>query len=362
MRIRKLSITACTALLLLAASVSPAGAAAVTGTSAVVPTSAPGTVLTLPAANIYAGGLVVDSRHHHIFVSARQPTVPYAAEVLVLDTRGRLVDTITAGGVGALVLSPDGRTVYASGEPVTAIDTATLKARRLDIGAEYNMSVGSLVITGGRLWFEAYQTGDSSQWYIGSLDIQPRRADVTYTPVPYEPADLATSVGAPNTLVAGGYDANANTNYLDVYRTGRNGRLTEKAERSGWAQHLAVTRDGRYVVSTQEGVLRLSDLAPVRMLNTPGYQPTMVSVAPNGTIAVVADQQANSDQRAFMFTECGWTPVKVLDYGPEDLAENGVGTLTALAWSQDSDQLYDLFVAKPVGNPYLALGVTTVRR
>lgn len=348
-------------MVILAASVSSAGAASVTGTSEVATTSAPGTVLTLPAANIDVSGPVVDGRQHHIFVSARQSTAPYGAEVLVLDMQGHLVGTITAGGEGALVLSPDGRTVYASGEPVTAIDTATLKARGLDIGAGYSMSVGSLVITGGRLWFEADRTGDPSQWYIGSLDIQSRRADVTYTSVPYNPADLATSVGAPNTLVAGGYDAKDNTNFLDVYRTGRNGQLTKKAERSGWAQHLAVTRDGKYVVSTQVGVLRLSNLATVRTLNTSGYQPSMVSVAPDGTLVVVAEQQANYDQKAFLFRECGWTPVKVLDYGPVNYADNGVGALTALAWSQDSDQLYDLFVAKPVGDAYLALGVTTVR-
>jgi hypothetical protein len=56
------------------------------------------------------------------------------------------------------------------------------------------------------------------------------------------------------------------------------------------------------------------------------------------------------------------TPVTVLDYGPVDFAENGVGTLTALAWSRDSDQLYDLFVAKSVGDPFVALGVTAVGR
>ena len=194
------------------------------------------------------------------------------------------------------------------------------------------------------------------------LEIQSRRADVTYTSVLYNPADLATSVGAPNTLVAGGYDTKDNSYYLDVYRTGRDGHLTTKAERSGWAQHLAVTRDGKYVVSTQEGVLRLSNLAPVRTLDTSGYQPGMVSVAPDGTIVVVAEQQANYDQKAFLFSECGWTPVKVLDYGPVNYTENSVGSLWALAWSQNSDQLYDLFVAKPVGIPYLALGVTTVRR
>lgn len=88
----------------------------------------------------------------------------------------------------------------------------------------------------------------------------------------------------------------------------------------------------------------------------------MVSVAPDGTVVVVADQEANTDQRAFLFSECGWRPVKVLDYGPVNFADNGVGALSALAWSQDSDQLYDLFVAKPVGTPYLAIGVTTVRR
>jgi hypothetical protein len=98
------------------------------------------------------------------------------------------------------------------------------------------------------------------------------------------------------------------------------------------------------------------------VLNTSGYQPTTVSVAPDGTIVVVADQEANSDQRAFLFGECGWSPVKVLDYGPVDFAENGVGSLSAQAWSQDSDQLYDLFVAKSVGTPFLAIGVTTVRR
>src|SRR5690349_17957644 len=115
MRIRELSMTACATALLLAAATSPAGAAATAGGSAVATTGAPGTVLTLPTANIYPGSLVVDSRHHHIFVSARQATTPYAAEVLVLDARGHLVDTINAGGVAALVLSPDGRTAYATG-------------------------------------------------------------------------------------------------------------------------------------------------------------------------------------------------------------------------------------------------------
>jgi hypothetical protein len=98
------------------------------------------------------------------------------------------------------------RRVQQSGrrQPVTAIDTGTLKARTLDIGAGYRASVGSLVITGGRLWFEVDRTGDPYQWYIGSLDLQSRRADVTYTAVPYNPADLATSVGAPSTLVGTG--------------------------------------------------------------------------------------------------------------------------------------------------------------
>jgi hypothetical protein len=361
MRFRVRSTTACAAAFLFAASISSAGAASAAGTSAVATTGAPGTVLNLPTASVYPNGLVIDSRHHHIFVTARQATAPYAAEVLVLNMQGHLVDTIAAGGVGALVLSPDGRTVYASGSPVTAIDTATLRARSLDIGADYNMSVGTMVITGGRLWFEAYQAGDPYQWYIGSLDIRSRHADVTYTAVPYDPADLAASVGAPNTLVAAGYDATNNTNFLDVYRTGWNGHLTEKAQRSDWAQHLAVTRDGKYVISTQLGVLRLSDLASVRTLNTPGSQLVMVSVAPDGTIAVISDQQSNYDQKAILYRECGWTPVKVLDYGLVS-NDNGVGSLSALAWSQDSDQLYDLFAAKPVGTPYLAIGVTTVRR
>jgi hypothetical protein len=108
-------------------------------------------------------------------------------------------------------------------------------------------------------------------------------------------------------------------------------------------------------------VLRLSNLAPVRVLDTSGYQPGMVSVAPDGTIVVVANREATTDQKAFLFSECGWTPVKVLDYGPVNFAENGVGALLTLAWSQNSDQLYDLFVAKAVGIPFLALGVTTVR-
>lgn len=362
MRVRKLSTVGCAAAVFIAAIMSSAGAASAAETPAVATISAPGSVLSVPGA--YPGAPVVDSRHHHIFVSARQATAPYTSEVLVFDMRGHLVDTITAGGVGAIALSPDGRTVYASGEPVTAIDTATLKARSLDIGADYRMSVGDLVITGGRLWFEAYLAGDASQWYIGSLDIRSRRADVTYTAVPYDPADLATSIGAPNTLVASGYDAKDDSYYLDVFRTSRSGQLSKKAERFGWAQHLAVTRDGRYVISTQEGVLRLSDLASVRTLITlipSGYQLNSVTVAPNGTIAMLAMQQSTSYQKVLLLKECGWTPTKELDYGPT--STNGAGWIYALAWSQNSDQLYDLFSGQTAtGATSMELGVTTVRR
>lgn len=361
MRTRALfSASTCTAALVLAASVASGGAAF--AAAAPVATGAPGTVLNLPTGNVYPGSVVVDSTHHHLFVSARQATAPYAAEVLVLDMKGHLVDTVAASGVGAMVLSPDGRTVYASGEPVTAIDTATLRARSIDIGADDRMSVGAMVITVGRLWFEAYVVGAPSQWYIGSLDLRARHAGVTYTAVSYDPADLAASPGAPDTLVAGGYDATDNSNFLDVYRTDRDGHLTTKAVSRTIAGHLAVARDGKYVVSTQKGVLRLSDLAPVRTLNAAGYQANLVSVAPDGTIAVVEERQATGDQKAYLYRECGWTPAKVLDYGPVDFSDNGVGALMTLAWSSDSDHLYDLFVAKPVGTPYLAIGVTRVSR
>lgn len=354
MRVRKLSIAGCAAVLI---AMSSAGAASAAERPAVATVGAPGSVLSVPGA--YPGAPVVDSRHQHIFVSAREKTAPYTSEVLVFDMRGHLVDTITAGGIGALALSPDGRTVYASGEPVTAIDTATLKARYMGIGTDYMMSVGDLVITGGRLWFEAHLAGDASQWYIGSLDLRSRR--VTYTAVPYDPADLATSVGAPNTLVASGYDAKDNSYYLDVFRTTRTGKLSKKAERFGWAQHLAVTRDGRYVVSTQEGVLRLSDLSSVRTLTPSGYQLNSVTVAPDGTIAVLAMQESTSYQKVLLFRECGWKLAKELDYGP--VSTNGAGWIYALAWSRNSDQLYDLFVGQDAsGSPSMELGITAVGR
>lgn len=322
----------------------------------------PNSVISLSGLNYDLSTVVDDSVHRHVFLAARTLSAPYTAEIVVVDYSGHVVKTIETIGEYGLVLAPDGRTVYAEGAPITAIDTATLKVTHLAIGTGYGLSgQNPPVVVGGRLVFEAdtYSPSVGYRWFIGSIELHSRHPKASYTPVPYFPEQLGGSPAAPDTVVAGGVSQTDGKEYFDVYRVSGHGKLEVQAQRNIAVYGAAVTADGWYVATAAGGLYRLSDLDLVRSFNVDGYASDIVSVAPDGEIAI-AGVNDRSEQRIQLFDERRSTPVQVLDMAA--VGENGINSIWALSWNRASTRLYENIVDKEVGYPNMEIGVSDVAR
>jgi len=314
-------------------------------------------VINLPTANYEPSSLAVDSRQHRIFLSSNKG-------LMVLGPDGTLVKAIDVPA-NALTLSSDGRTLYSAGDTISAIDTAGLTVTaQYAIGAGYRIeALTPMVVTAGRIWFEGMRTDSAGQHFlIGSFDLRSPKRPARYTEVPFQPTELGASPSAPDTLVAAGNDAKDNVSYLDVFHACSCGSLKKTAQRLGWVQHLAITPDGKYVVTTQQGAFRLRDLAKAFSYDTSGYNAGIVSIASDGLIALQGERN-DGTQAIFLFGERGGAPRRVLKLDQVGFGSlNGLNSVWALGWTRGGTKLYDTFLDKPVGFPNIALRVFDLPR
>jgi hypothetical protein len=308
------------------------------------------------------GDVVVDGVHQRVFISD-----PKSGKVVATDYSGTVVGTVNSlPGVRGLELSADSGTLYAAVEDadaIVAIDTATAtEAHRYPTGAGTQPEYPALA--GGKLWF-GYRDGGTGN--IGSLDLSGSDPVVTLhqdTIKTWNDAPiLASSPGAPNTVVAGApgqspvelavFDVSSGSATRTAYAwdPGSSSNLTD----------LAVTPDGKDVVTAsgapyKQEVFKLSDLSDDGSYTTNPY-PNAVDIAPDGAVAAGTNSAYDPDVHIF---EPGISaPVRQYDF-PNTDGGSGADTLAAsgLAWAPDATKLFavsyndsDVYSLRVLDNP-----------
>ena len=327
-----------------------AGALALAGAA-----SAAGTVVTVPLPNaaLDPKSIVVDSAHGHIFIPSNEG-------LLVTSLSGVVQTSLPVGPVPiqGLALSPDGATLYAGIEGaqpgIEAISAGDL-SKITETSTDGYEVLSAPVVTGGRVWFGARNT-TTQAYAIGSIDPAGSAAPV-YTPIAYQPWDLTVGAGAADTLIVGGLAPAATvggspTDTLEVYHAVPGG-LTEKAQSPDYEaeEPMAVSADGRYLITTDFGTLRLSNLTQVPGVYEPGsadtdqFERIDVSVAPDGAVAFAVWTNGGTGQLLEVFAPNAalpeWTAVSSAPgFGTDD-----IGEIMAVRWEDGTSRLAYVSVA-----------------
>lgn len=319
----------------------------VTGAGLSAPMASAETSVPLPGQSY--GDLLVDSAHHHLFVSGG----PSSEVLTVTDGFGTRVKSI-AGQPGAdgMALSADGSTVYVAqsdADAISAVSTRTLQQTAL-----YPTGSGTrpqdVVVAGGRLWF-SYKGdvlgGQALTGGIGSVDLGGggESAPVTLEePTAWGAPRIAADPADPGRVVTASADGTNHTS-LAVYdvssgaavRTAYGPQVIDNGVRD-----LAVTPDGRDMAvagATPKAVqlFALADLAPDGSYPTGDDFAMAVAVAPDGTVAAGSDGAPATGLRIFSAgagtgTGSGTQPPRAAY--PAPVVSGG------LAWAPDESMLY----------------------
>lgn len=293
------------------------------------------------------GDLLLDSAHHHLFVSGG----PSSEVLTVTDDFGTRVKAIPGQpGANGMALSADGSTVYVAqsdADAISAVSTRTLQQTAL-----YPTGSGTrpqdVVVAGGRLWF-SYKGdvlgGHALTGGIGSVDLGGGgdTAPVTLEEptawgaprIAADPADLgrvvtASADGTSHTSLAV-YDVSSGA----AVRTAFGPQVIDNGVRD-----LAVTPDGRDMAvasATPKAVqlFALADLAPDGSYPTGDDFAMAVAVAPDGTVAAGSDGAPATGLRIFgAGTGTGSGTQQPRAAFPAPVVSGG------LAWAPDESRLY----------------------
>jgi sugar lactone lactonase YvrE len=292
-----------------------------------------------------SGDVVVDGVHQRVFVSD-----PTGGRVVATDYAGTVVGTVPSlPGANGLELSADSGTLYAAvpgADAIVAVDTATVtETKRYPTGEGTDPQYPAWA--GDKLWF-GY--GAATQGNIGSLDVSGADPVVALNQDPhrtwYAAPLLATTSGAPNTLVAGIKDLSPFSLAVYDVSSGTAAKTASGPDTDDHAgsnlQDLALTPDGTQVVTASgypynHQVFRTSDLTRDGVYPSTHY-PTAVEIAPDGTVAAGVD---NWDEPVIYLYEPGaTTPLRTHDFRDNSGFGNGRVVPGGLAWTPDESRLF----------------------
>jgi DNA-binding beta-propeller fold protein YncE len=283
------------------------------------------------------GAMAVDQAHKRVFVSGGAAS----NGILVLDFSGRTVKTLNGQfGATGLVLSEDGRTLYAAlaaGDAISAIDTATLtESKRFPTGAQTCPT--HLARTGALVWF-GYGCDATWNGRIGRLDpVAAEPVVLDKGNVVFQTAPLLSSAGgAAGPLVATQLDLSLADAH--VFTVG-SGELVAGPAGEVFGSNvldLAMSPDGATLHSAAGSRDRVEAFAATDLARRGTYvtgpHPNAVRVSPDGRFVAVG-AYTSRDKAIWVFAVDAANPVNAFDLDGDVLANRG------LAWSGDGKHLF----------------------
>ncbi|RZU73653.1 hypothetical protein EV384_2071 [Micromonospora kangleipakensis] len=293
--------------------------------------------------------------------------------LVVTDLDGRLLNRVTAvGGISDLVLSDDGRILYAAQgfNRIVALDADTLT-----MVASYPAPPGAWLYTveptGEKVVGGFIDAGIGS----GGLLIwsAPGTPPVVYTAGPNYHPIIDASPGAPGLLVAGDTGYSPVTTYaIDV--SGDSPRILARRDNTGSNLiDYAVSPDGTEVVETvghpyEHHSYRLPDLGDATVYPSGVYPQDAAWSGDGSTVAIGRASTASGDADVYLYAKGSTVPTYAVDFRSGDSLWEGtllVNQAGTRAWAvtstdpyQETQLLHSFGPAHPPTPPVTDLAVT----
>jgi hypothetical protein len=234
----------------------------------------------LPTTSVVA--LVVDSAHHHLFISTGAPT----GSLLVTNESGAVKTTIALAGAGGMTLA--GRDLYVAeggAADIAVVDITTLRVvRRLSTGA--NSCPTSVALVASRYLTDSLDCSRRSG-SVGVIDLSSTTLAPAYVATGPEYNPLVRAV--PNSTTALVADVGVSPASVAIVNVSGTPAIVKSAELSNGCdnlQDLAVSPDGRTFVPAcgapyEHDVFNTTDLSQVGSYPT-GTYPDAAAFSPNG--------------------------------------------------------------------------------